>query len=151
MIPVAAILAALPVIERLVREAWVAWETPQEDLAWRAISLALSNAGAGDAAKTLEPYFRAAWRTYSDGELDAAWSYLRAKLEHGGELTRAELPELETAGREALERADREAGYTGPPTIPAPPPEHEIDPPHFDDGELATSVQVPHPHEGAKS
>lgn len=143
---VKAIMPILPGLERLFRDVWP--RTEDFDDAWQyAAPLVPSSLRA-----PIRTVLRAVWDTYETGELEAAWQAMKAKLEGGGHITRAGAPDFEAALEEQHHRADQLEGSPtaddAPATDPAPPPEHEFDPPHFDAGELGTSVEVPHPHEG---
>ena len=137
------VLPLIPAIEQAFRDVWP--RTESFDTAWGfLVPLIPSSLRA-----PLEPVIRAVWDTYETGELEAAWMALRGKLEGGGDIERAVAPSFTDALEEQHHRADQLEGSPtaddAPVTIPAPP---EFDPLRFDDGELATSVEVPHPHEG---
>lgn len=139
------VLPLLPGIEQAFRDVWP--RTESFDDAWSYLSLLLPVS----LRAPLEPVVRAVWDTYETGELEAAWQAMKAKLEGGGHITRAVAPDFEAALEDQHYRADQFEGSPtaddAPPTDPAPP---EFDLPAFDDGELSTSVEVPHPHEGTK-
>lgn len=138
-----AVLPLLPGIEQAFRDVWP--RTESFDTAWGFLSPLIPST----LRAPLEPVIRAVWDTYDTPQLEAAWLALRGKLAGGDGIERAVAPSFEDALEDQHHRADQLEGSPtaddAPVTIPAPP---EFDPPRFDDGELTTSVEVPHPHEG---
>lgn len=97
---VTALVAALPIIERIFRKVW---ETQDDQaMAWAFISSHLSS----EVAALVKPVFDAAWTIFNDSELEMAWAYLKTELQRGHGITRASIPNLDADTARMHEIAD---------------------------------------------
>lgn len=124
---VTAIVAALPIIERIFRKVW---ETQDDKaMAWAFISSHLQT----EVADALKPYFDSAWDIFKDDEVEFAWQFLKAELARGNHLTRATIPNLDADAQHMHDAADEETdavpphrrdagGFTAPDPFDTEPP-----------------------------
>lgn len=127
------LLPIVPAIHKVFVDAWGV--TNDFETAWGFMAPALPM----DARAELKPVMRAVWDTFEDSQLEQAWAALKEKISDGRGITLAEAPDFIDALEHQHQLAD---DVDGPPTDRQI---HEPEPPAFSDGEVSTSVEVPHP------
>ena len=99
---ITALVAALPIIERIFRKVWE--REDDQAMAWAFVSSHLSS----EVAALVKPVFDAAWTIFNDSELEMAWAYLKTELQRGHGITRASIPDLDADTARMHELADEE-------------------------------------------